>query len=644
MTPRCDATIMAEHTPGLARACASCLRQPAGDVSAPGLRNLRAADRARAGGWLCALPARPEDTRMSTESPSFAPPSSAVPDLSLDYAMRFWRTPPGVRRAYVDGRFGQVHYRIAAPEKPAAVPLICCHLTPNSGRIYSQFIAEMGKDRIAVALDTPGFGESDLPPAPPAIPDYAAVVGELADHLGFEQFDVMGYHTGSRTCVELAQQRPAQVRRLVLVSAPVYSDEEMQLQRRDLSNPDVWALPPDGASFAAEWAGYVRWADPGAPLGFVQRQIAEGLHAGRTAWWGYDAAFAFRYAEELPKIEQPVLILCPQDDLWEPTLRAREYLRNGRFVELPQWAHGFLDVHTAEAVTLVRGFLDGAGDDRPGATKPKAAPPPPATKPKRAFRKHFFDGPYGAVHYRIARPSTPGATPLVMFHMSPSSGRIFEPMLAELGRDRIALAPDTPGFGESEAPQAPIEIEDFAAVMAKLIDSLGLEQVDVMGYHTGSITCVALALARPDLVRRIVQISCPVFTDEELESFRRHYHAKTLQDDGTHLRDAWVSLQKFYGPSVPREAIERNFAEGLRGGPLAHWGHRAAFNYDLRVHLPKVTQPILVINPNDDLVQQTLRGMPLIRSGRKVDLPDHSHGFMDTIPQEFGRILREFLG
>ena len=296
------------------------------------------------------------------------------------------------------------------------------------------------------------------------------------------------------------------------------------------------------------------------------------------------------------------------------------------------------------AENVSRVAIDGAADDRSGATRAKAAPPPPATKPKRAFRKQFFAGPYGAVHYRIARPEAPAATPLVMFHMSPNSGRIFEPMLRELGRDRIAVAPDTPGFGESEAPQAPIEIEDFAAVMAKLIDSLGFEQVDVMGYHTGSSTCVALALARPDLVRRIVQISCPVFTDEELDSFRRHYRAKVLAADGTHLRDSWVSLQKFYGPTAPREAIERNFAAGLRGGPAAHWGHRAAFNYDLRVHLPKVTQPILVINPNDDLVQQTLRGVPLIRSGRKIDLPDHSHGFMDTIPQEFGRILREFLG
>ena len=53
---------------------------------------------------------------------------------------------------------------------------------------------------------------------------------------------------------------------------------------------------------------------------------------------------------------------------------------------------------------------------------------------------------------------------------------------------------------------------------------------------------------------------------------------------------------------------------------------------------------VLALAPVPSWGQQTLRGVPLIRSGRKIVLPDHSHGFMDTIPQEFGRILREFLG
>ena len=105
-------------------------------------------------------------------------------------------------------------------------------------------------------------------------------------------------------------------------------------------------------------------------------------------------------------------------------------------------------------------------------------------------------------------------------HMSPNSGRIYEAILEAMGTDRTALAPDMPGFGESDPPTAPPEIADYARTAAHVADTLGLKQIDVMGYHTGSETCIELALQRPDLVRRIVQISCPVFTDDELDALR----------------------------------------------------------------------------------------------------------------------------
>ena len=94
--------------------------------------------------------------------------------------------------------------------------------------------------------------------------------------------------------------------------------------------------------------------------------------------------------------------------------------------------------------------------------------------------------------------------------------------------------------------------------------------------------------------------------------------------------------------SVARSRVFSTRARVL-GGPAAHWGHRAAFNYDLRVHLPKVTQPILLINPNDDLRVQSRRGLALMRNGRLHDIPQHAHGFMELMTEEFAAVLRRFL-
>ena len=50
-----------------------------------------------------------------------------------------------VRRAYADGRFGQLHYRIAVPDGGAGAarhpPLLCFHMSPNSGRRARTFAA-----------------------------------------------------------------------------------------------------------------------------------------------------------------------------------------------------------------------------------------------------------------------------------------------------------------------------------------------------------------------------------------------------------------------------------------------------------------------------------------------------------------------
>ena len=108
----------------------------------------------------------------------------------------YWRAPPGVRRAYVNGRYGQLHYRIAKPASPSSVALLCIHASPSSGRMYAALLSKLGRDRIAIAPDTPGFGESDAPASPPEIADYAGQMGEFLDALAIREVDVLGHTCG----------------------------------------------------------------------------------------------------------------------------------------------------------------------------------------------------------------------------------------------------------------------------------------------------------------------------------------------------------------------------------------------------------------------------------------------------------------
>ena len=175
----------------------------------------------------------------------------------------------------------------------------------------------------------------------------------------------MGYHTGSKICVELAQQRPQQVRRLILVSAPINTKEELVHHKKNYGPTEISA---DGSHLQARWDGHWKWRGPGTPIEFVHRDVVETLRGGMTSWWGHRASRNYGHAENLPKVTQPVLVLCPKDDLWEPTLRAADVIRNGRILELPDFGHGMLDTRTKEVSEILRDFLDAPGADVAPAT------------------------------------------------------------------------------------------------------------------------------------------------------------------------------------------------------------------------------------------------------------------------------------
>ena len=264
-----------------------------------------------------------------------------------------------VRRGYSRGRFGQIHYRIAKPQgEPGQAPLLCLHSSPNSGRIYETFLRSIGTDRTAVAADTPGYGDSDPPPEAPTISDYATAMGDLIDAMAFESVDVIGYHTGSLTSVELALQRPEQVRRVIMISAPVFTEEELEANRAEFAPVQ---LTKDGSHLEKAWSSHVYWAMPGWTLDHVATQFPDALRRPAISWWGFNAAFSYPLAEKLPQVRQPLLVLNPEDDLHAQTQRAKTLLANGRIHDLPAWGHGFLDIHTEQAAGLVRDFLGAGG-------------------------------------------------------------------------------------------------------------------------------------------------------------------------------------------------------------------------------------------------------------------------------------------
>jgi pimeloyl-ACP methyl ester carboxylesterase len=266
--------------------------------------------------------------------------------------------PVHLRRMYVDGRYGQMHLRSAFAANGGfdeRTPLVCLHQSPSSGRVFEAFLRLMGTDRPAYAPDLPGFGESDPPAAQPDVADYAAAIGDFLDQLRLRQVDLLGYHSGACVAADLALARPGQVRRVVLVAAPVFTAAE-----RDAFDRLPWPVAPreDGGHLAEEWQRTLRSRGPGVTLGQLAAGCAETLRNGPQAWWGTSAAMRYPARERLPRMTQPVLVLRPRDDLWEVTPRAKELLPAARFVDLPDQGAGLFDTSPEVVAGHVRAFLD----------------------------------------------------------------------------------------------------------------------------------------------------------------------------------------------------------------------------------------------------------------------------------------------
>ncbi len=564
-----------------------------------------------------------------------------------DDAMKPWRTPEGVRRGFADCQVGQVHYRIARPKDPTRVPLMCFHLSPSSGRMFAQFIQEMGHDRVAVAPDTIGFGESTTPPEPKEIEDFATCAGEVLDGLGIGTVDVLGIHTGSEIAIEIARQRPDQVRRVVIVSAPIFTDEELTEFRNHYKGI---ALAEDGSHLKRHWAGHWKWRGPGVDANLNQFTIAEVLRGDGSHYaWGHRAAFNYPFGERLAETAQPVLVLNPEDDLVEQTRRAAPLLRNGRVLDLPKetFGHGMFVTHTEDVAQIVRDFLDDGEPDTdvvdPDDAKKKAIASP--STGASFVRRAFTDSRWGQLHYRAVRPPEADRTqrPLICLHASPRSGRAYINLMPVIGRDRIVLAPDTPGFGESEPPPEPVEIGDFADVMAEFIMKQDFDSVDLFGFHTGSEIATELWHRMPKMIAHIIMYSAPLFSEEDLVRFRDAYTPIEFDENGMHNVMRWQAFWKWLGPGQTIENYADAFNETLRWGPAYSWGHRAAFAYPMAKRLKQVTSPVLVLNPEDDLYEQSKRAADLIQKGRVHDMPGFGHGMMDTRTEEIAALIRDFV-
>ncbi len=103
--------------------------------------------------------------------------------------------------------------------------------------------------------------------------------------------------------------------------------------------------------------------------------------------------------------------------------------------------------------------------------------------------------------------------PLILLHGGLGSGEMFEPILPTLSERHRVIVVDLQGHGRTADIDRPIDIRLMADDIAALIDHVGLEKPDLVGYSLGGGVAFFTAVKYPQKVGKLVMASANIRRD-----------------------------------------------------------------------------------------------------------------------------------
>jgi pimeloyl-ACP methyl ester carboxylesterase len=80
--------------------------------------------------------------------------------------------------------------------------------------------------------------------------------------------------------------------------------------------------------------------------------------------------------------------------------------------------------------------------------------------------------------------------PVVILHGWGDDSRSWQKFAAELGKNYDVIVPDLPGFGNSQAPQAPWGLDEYAKMVATFMQKLNVKPYAILGHSNGGAIAI----------------------------------------------------------------------------------------------------------------------------------------------------------
>jgi pimeloyl-ACP methyl ester carboxylesterase len=264
---------------------------------------------------------------------------------------------------------------------PGDSPLIFIHGLSGCWQNWLEQLPHFARDHRVIAVDLPGFGQSEMPSETISIKGYAATIDALMETLGIDAARIVGHSMGGFIGAELAIAHPARVERLVLEAAAGLSTEFIRTQRQKGLRHRAENIAFFNLGWLASRSHIVGSrprlrnallllvaAHPARlPAEFAVEQIKGSGKPGFSD--ALEAMCRYPLRERLEKIDTPVLIVWGDKDLLVPVRDAsifEELIANSRKVVYEDTGHSPMMERPARFNRDVRAFLQ----EQPGERAP----------------------------------------------------------------------------------------------------------------------------------------------------------------------------------------------------------------------------------------------------------------------------------
>jgi 3-oxoadipate enol-lactonase len=232
--------------------------------------------------------------------------------------------------------------------------------------------------------------------------------------------------------------------------------------------------------------------------------------------------------------------------------------------------------------------------------------------------------------------------PLLLVHGFPLDHTTCEPLLPHLEADFDVLMPDLRGFGQSDAPEGAYTVEQMAADLAALLDSLKIQKTYIVGHSMGGYVTLAFARTYPQRVLGLGMVGSQAMADSPESKAKRYATVGEVAVNGVSAV-AGMSEKLSANPAHVaffRELILRQRPGGVIGALKAMAERPNASEVFLTFKFPVV----LVHGLADALIppERSREMKTLLPQAELTELPGVGHSPLLEVPVETARALYKF--